>query len=98
MVGLVVKYVVQDGEADAVAELVRRIAPLVREHEPGCVAWQVWRDRDDPNVFHFHEVYDDDAALEAHRATPHFQELVVGELRPRAASREESTCDLVAST
>jgi len=97
MVALVVKYVVKDGEADAVAELLRRIAPLVRANEPGCVTWQAWRDREDPNVFHFHEVYRDEAALQAHRETAHFEELVVGELRPRA-SREAATCDLVATT
>jgi quinol monooxygenase YgiN len=98
MVALVVKYVVKEGEADAVAELVRRIAPLVRDHEPGCITWQAWQDREDPNVFHFHEVYRDEAALQAHRETPHFEELVVGELRPRASDRDASTCSLVATT
>jgi autoinducer 2-degrading protein len=98
MVALVVKYVVKDGEADVVAELVRRIAPLVHANEPGCVTWQAWQDREDPNVFHFHEVYRDEAALQAHRETAHFEKLVVGELRPRAVDREAATCDLVAST
>jgi quinol monooxygenase YgiN len=98
MVGLVVKYVVREGEAEAFADAVKRVAPLVRANEPGCLAWQAWQDRDDPNVFHFHEVYEDEAALRAHRETPHFEQLVVGELRPRAVSREAATCDLVATT
>ena len=33
----------------------------------------VLRDRDDPNRFYFYEVYRDEAALEAHRQTPHFK-------------------------
>jgi (4S)-4-hydroxy-5-phosphonooxypentane-2,3-dione isomerase len=98
MVGLLVKYVVRESEADAFADAVTCMASLVKEHEPGCLVWQVWRSVDERNVFHFHEVYRDEAALEEHRATTHFQKIVGGELRPRAASRQAATCELVAST
>ena len=40
--------------------------------EPGCMRFNVLQDREDQNVYYFYEVYRDDAALEAHRATPHF--------------------------
>ncbi|MDA1307839.1 MAG: putative quinol monooxygenase [Acidobacteria bacterium] len=42
-------------------------------NEPGCLRFDVVHDRDDPHWFYFYEVYRDDAALAAHRETPHFK-------------------------
>jgi (4S)-4-hydroxy-5-phosphonooxypentane-2,3-dione isomerase len=41
--------------------------------EPGNLRYDLLRDDDDPNHFLLYEVYRDAAALEAHRAAPHFQ-------------------------
>ena len=40
--------------------------------EPGCVRFNVLQDDSDENVYYFYEVYVDDAAVEAHRAAPHY--------------------------
>jgi (4S)-4-hydroxy-5-phosphonooxypentane-2,3-dione isomerase len=40
--------------------------------EPGCLCFNVMQDRQDANVYYFMEVYRDEAALEAHRAAPHY--------------------------
>src|SRR5207253_3289325 len=40
--------------------------------EPGCMRFNVLHDQQDPNVYYFYEVYRDEAALEAHRAAPHY--------------------------
>jgi len=40
--------------------------------EAGCLRFNVLHDREDPNVYYFYEVYRDEAALEAHRAAPHY--------------------------
>jgi len=40
--------------------------------EPGCLRFNVLQDTQDQNVYYFYEVYTDDAALEAHRAMPHY--------------------------
>lgn len=40
--------------------------------EPGCIRFNVLRDQEDPNVYYFFEVYRDEAAVEAHRAAPHY--------------------------
>lgn len=40
--------------------------------EPGCLCFNVLQDRQDRNVYYFMEVYRDEAALEAHRAAPHY--------------------------
>ena len=44
-----------------------------REDEPGCLRFDVLQDGDDPHHYYFYEVYRDEAALEAHRAAPHYQ-------------------------
>jgi autoinducer 2-degrading protein len=40
--------------------------------EPGCFRFNVLQDEQDENVYYFYEVYRDQAALEAHRQTPHY--------------------------
>ena len=40
--------------------------------EPGCLRFNVFQDAADENVYHLFEVYEDEAAFDAHRATPHF--------------------------
>ena len=50
-------------EADALAS---------ERDEPGCVRFNVLQDEGDANVYYFYEVYRDQAALDAHRAMPHY--------------------------
>jgi (4S)-4-hydroxy-5-phosphonooxypentane-2,3-dione isomerase len=40
--------------------------------EAGCLRFNVLQDAQDENVYYFYEVYKDEAALEAHRAAPHY--------------------------
>ena len=40
--------------------------------EPGCLRFDVIEDQADPNRIFLYEIYRDDAAIEAHRAAPHF--------------------------
>lgn len=47
-------------------------AEASRTTEPGCRRFEVTRLDGQPNVFTLAELYDDRAALEAHRLTPHF--------------------------
>lgn len=82
-----VTWVANEGESDAVAELLRRLMPLSRA-EPGCLQYDAHRDRDDPSSFFIFERYVDEEALGAHAASAHFQELVLGEALPRLASRQ----------
>lgn len=41
--------------------------------EPGCLMFNVAQDDADPDVLHLFEVYRDEAAIDAHVGTPHFQ-------------------------
>lgn len=40
--------------------------------EPGCRRFDVVQDDADPNRIYFYEIYDDDAAFQAHLKAPHF--------------------------
>jgi quinol monooxygenase YgiN len=40
--------------------------------EPGCLRFDVLSDNADPNHFFFYEVYDDQAAFDAHTQAPHY--------------------------
>ena len=86
---LAVSWVATEGESDAVAELLRRLMPLSRA-EPGCLQYDAHRDPDDERRFFIFERYADQAALDAHAASRHFQELVLGEALPRLASRQRT--------
>jgi quinol monooxygenase YgiN len=46
-------------------------AASVRD-EPGCLVFDVLRDRSDPDLVWLYEVYTDEAAFEAHMRTSHF--------------------------
>jgi quinol monooxygenase YgiN len=84
---LAVSWVANEGEGDAVAELLRQLMPLSRA-EPGCLQYDAHRDPDDERSFFVFERYADREALDAHAASAHFQELVLGAALPRLASRQ----------
>ena len=44
-----------------------------RDDEPGCLRFDVLQDSADPDHYYFYEVYRNEAALEEHRAAPHYQ-------------------------
>lgn len=54
-------------------EAVRDDAEHSEKDEPGCLRFDVVQDKDNPNRFYYYEVYRDEAALEAHRQSPHFK-------------------------
>ena len=59
------------GKADALEALLIEQAAVIRKTEPGCVLYRVHRATSDPEAFLFYEIYADDAAFDAHRASPH---------------------------
>lgn len=56
---------------DLRAELTALVAPT--RQEPGCRDYRLFELEESPGTFQMHEQFDDEAALEAHRAMPHFQ-------------------------
>jgi quinol monooxygenase YgiN len=87
MVVLAVTWVAKTGREAEVTNLFAKLTSESRK-EPGCVLYQVHRHRTEPRRFFVYEQYKDDAALEAHRAAPHFLQYAKKEL-PKMADRVE---------
>lgn len=73
MVILHVTLQVKPEHAAQFRDVARYDAEHSEKDEPGCLRFDVIQDRDDANRFYFYEVYRDEAALAAHRETPHFK-------------------------
>ena len=59
--------------------------------EPGVLRFEVGRSEDEPNVFALWEVYRDEEAVDAHRASEHFQRLFVEGVKPLLKERDVRT-------
>jgi len=70
-------------------DLTALLATMVQASraEPGNLRYDLWRDQADENRFVLDELYADQAAIDAHRASAHFQSYLgrIGELAERSA-------------
>ncbi len=68
---VVAKIRAAKGKGAALAALLTEQVGVVRKAEPGCLVYRLHRSTKDPEVFLFYEVYEDQAAYDAHRKAPH---------------------------
>ena len=86
MVTVIAQYKARAGAGDEIAEVLALHVAATRA-EPGCVEFTAYRSLDDADRFTLHERYEDEAAFEAHRASPHFAEYVEGRIVPLLEER-----------
>lgn len=72
MISLLVTLEIAPDRVDEFLGYIKEEAADARAKEPGCRRFELSRSVDKPNLFTLTEGYDDLAALEAHRQTPHF--------------------------
>src|SRR3989441_11985351 len=72
MLAIWVKARIKPGERQRFLKAIEVDALGSERDEPGCMRFNVLQDAQDQNVYDFYEVYRDEAALEAHRAAPHY--------------------------
>lgn len=77
----------QPEQAETVRQLMQQATAAVRENEPGNLLYLGHQDPADPAHFLFYEQYADQTALEAHRDSAHYQQLVVGQIVPLLTER-----------
>lgn len=65
------------GKTDALKALLHGMVPHCRA-EPGNLRWDIWQDHAQSDRYVLDELYRDDAAVAAHRATPHFKYYLAG--------------------
>jgi (4S)-4-hydroxy-5-phosphonooxypentane-2,3-dione isomerase len=64
--------------------------------EPGCLRFDILNLASDPNHFFLYEVYQNEAALKAHRETDHFKKFIAAASK-MVAKREPRAMSVVAS-
>jgi quinol monooxygenase YgiN len=87
MVVLAVTWMAKVGRESEVAAIFANLTTESRK-EPGCLMYQVHKHKTDSRRFFIYEQSKDDAALESHRAAPHFLQFGKKEL-PKIAERTE---------
>lgn len=83
---LVVRLTAQPGKRDEFLPHLQANAAGAKRDEPGCQRFEIMLPKDDPDTLYLHEVYDDDAALAAHREAPHYKKM--GDAAGLIADRE----------
>ena len=89
MITIVAKCKIKAGMAE---EYKIAAKPLIEasQKEAGCIAYNLYEDIADPNVFAFIEHWEDQAAIDAHNNSEHVKQIV-----PRLRTfREESEINL----
>ena len=93
-----VKVRIKPEQRQRFLQAIEHDALASERNEPGCLRFNVIQDRSDANVYYFYEVYKDDAALEAHRATPHFDVWRAASAEVLDGQPERTQCETVFPT
>ena len=72
MLALWVKVRVRPDQRDRFLHAIEADALGSEQDEPGCLRFNVLQDAAEENTYYFYEVYENDAALEAHKKMPHY--------------------------
>jgi autoinducer 2-degrading protein len=72
MIAMWVKVRIKPEQRKRFLEAIEIDALGSERDEADCYRFNVLQDEKDANVYYFYEVYKDQAALEAHRAMPHY--------------------------
>ncbi len=87
MITVFARYRARAGRGDAVRDTLEAHLAATRE-EPGCLRFTAFRSSSDPDRFLLFEQYVDGAALDAHRASPHFHRYIEGVVVPLLEERQ----------
>ena len=88
MIGVVAVIRAREGREREFEQVFAEMTAKVKASEPGNRMYQLTRSRTDPRTYKVLEMYDDQAALEAHGASDHYRE-GGGKLRDLVEGRPE---------
>jgi quinol monooxygenase YgiN len=89
---VIARWVAHEQEIAAVEAALRQLVPAART-EPGVLAFDAYRDPDDPRVFVLVERFRDQAAHDAHVAAEHTRRYAIEEALPRLEHRERTVLE-----
>ncbi|HEY8296480.1 MAG TPA: putative quinol monooxygenase [Candidatus Baltobacteraceae bacterium] len=94
MIVLAVTYLIATGHEEEAAAHFLALAEQTRR-EPGNRLYLVHRSTQEPRRFFLYEQYDDQAALDEHRASPHFETHARAGIMQIMESRSPETYELL---
>jgi quinol monooxygenase YgiN len=98
MIVLIARYTLKNADdMPTVTKALNDMAERVRADEPGCTFYQASRSTEQDGLIVLYEQYTDDAAVAAHRDTPHYRQFIEGTIVPLLANRERELFELLVS-
>ena len=91
---ILVKFTLKPGMAAAFRPLITDNAVASVRDESTCQQFQVLQDELNPEVIFLYEVYDNAAALDSHRNSPHFRRFI-DSANDMIATREIQRCTVI---
>lgn len=88
MIVLVARYQCKLGMGEKVQHYLNQMKLLVDEREKGCIVYEANRSQQNQDHFLLYEKYTTEAALNAHRETPHFIDIIQTKVIPLLEKRE----------
>ena len=73
MISIFVTIRIKEGFSDQFTEASFGDSQGSVRDELGCFRFDILKNTEEPNLFHLYEVYEDEAALDAHRNAPHYK-------------------------
>jgi autoinducer 2-degrading protein len=92
---ITVEFDVVAAQFDTFLRLMADNAEASRRDEPGCRRFDVCRPRDSENRVFLYEIYDDEAAFQAHLQTGHFKSFATA-TKDMITARKIVACDWIA--
>jgi quinol monooxygenase YgiN len=83
---VIARHTTADGMREAVLAILPELIDASRK-EPGNLAFDAYLSMDDPRSYVLLERYSSRTAFAEHRDSPHFKELMLGQILPKLASR-----------
>jgi quinol monooxygenase YgiN len=75
MIGVIIQLSAKEGREAELIRLLEGARQYASDHEPGCRAYDIMQAREPTGRIVVYQKYASEAALEAHRNTPHAREL-----------------------
>ncbi|MBF4516870.1 antibiotic biosynthesis monooxygenase [Flavobacterium sp. ANB] len=84
---LIVKWKIKETETNEILKFLPALAEKTK-NEKGNTYYAIYQSESNPNELILHERYVDEHAVQAHKDSEHYQEIVVGKILPHLENRE----------
>lgn len=76
MIFIIANWRARAGKGAELQKQLSKMVKVVHKNEPHCLQYDLHQGFKDKNHFFFYEKYTDNKAIELHKTTPHFKELM----------------------